>query len=106
LQLGIGIPYNNSKALPFNKLYTIGGSSSIRGYRARNSGPGTNKPSAEQQRYFQIIGGDIKLLANTELRIPLTNRIVGTALFVDAGNVWTKDSILFGPLRKIYQQFL
>ncbi len=104
LQLGIGIPYNNSRALPFNKLYTVGGSSSIRGYRARNLGPGTNKPSAEQQRYFQIIGGDIKLLANTELRIPVTNRI-GTALFVDAGNVWTKDTILFGPSGKFTSNF-
>ncbi len=98
--LGIGLPYNNSKILPYGKLYTIGGSTSLRGFRSRSLGPGTHKPTAEDQRFFQIIGGDYKFLANTELRIPIT-QLLSTALFIDAGNIWTKDTILFGPEGKL-----
>ena len=95
LQLGIGIPYSNSALLPFSKQYTIGGSSSIRGFRVRSLGPGIYKPTAEDQRVFQIIGGDFKLLLNSEIRIPITSAISG-AVFIDAGNIWTKDTLLFG----------
>ena len=105
IQIGIGLPYNNSKLLPFSKLYTIGGSSSIRGFRTRTLGPGTYKPTPGDQRFFQIIGGDYKLLGNTELRIPFTPQLSG-ALFIDAGNVWTKDTLLFGSKGKLTPQFL
>ena len=100
IQLGIGIPYNNSALLPFAKQYIIGGSSSIRGFRVRNLGPGTYRPTADDQRFFQIIGGDYKLLVNSEIRIPIT-RNLSTAIFVDAGNIWTKDTLLFGPAGKL-----
>jgi outer membrane protein assembly factor BamA len=100
LQVGIGIPYSNSALLPFSKQYIIGGSSSIRGFRVRNLGPGTYKPTADDQRFFQIIGGDYKLLLNSEIRIPLTSNL-STAVFVDAGNIWTKDTLLFGPAGKL-----
>ena len=96
LQVGVGLPYSNSSLLPFAKQYIIGGSSSIRGFRVRNLGPGTHKPSADDQRFFQIIGGDYKLLFNTEVRIPITKSL-STAVFLDAGNIWTKDTLLFGP---------
>jgi outer membrane protein insertion porin family len=105
LQVGIGLPYNNSRLLPFTKLYTIGGSSSIRGFRTRTLGPGTYKPTPNDQRFFQIIGGDYKLLGNTELRLPFTKQLSG-ALFVDAGNVWTKDTTLFGIQGQLSKKFL
>jgi outer membrane protein insertion porin family len=100
IQLGIGMPYSNSALLPFSKQYIIGGSSSIRGFRIRSLGPGTYKPTAENQRFFQIIGGDYKILFNSELRIPFTPSISG-AIFFDAGNIWTKDTLLFGPAGKL-----
>lgn len=99
MQIGIGIPYNNSAMLPFAKQYIIGGSGSVRGFRVRNLGPGTYKPTADDQRYFQIIGGDYKFLVNSEIRIPLTNSL-STAIFADAGNIWTKDTLVFGPSGK------
>ena len=89
----------------------IGGSSSIRGFRVRNLGPGTHKPSADDQRFFQIIGGDYKFLFNTEIRVPITKSL-STAVFVDAGNIWniknsktdgTEDSTQF-KFRNIYKQ--
>lgn len=104
IQIGLGMPYNNSRLLPYSKLYTIGGSSSIRGFRTRSLGPGTYKPTANDQRYFQLIGGDYKLLLNTELRIPLAGALSG-AVFIDAGNIWTKDTILFGPAAKLTKDF-
>jgi len=93
--IGVGVPYGNSRLLPYAKLYTIGGSTSLRGFRSRSIGPGTYKPTGADQRYFQLIGGDFKLLANTEIRIPITKQL-STAVFLDAGNIWTKDTILFG----------
>lgn len=105
LQVGIGMPYNNSALLPFSKQYVIGGPSSIRGFPVRTIGPGTYLPTNDDQRFFQIIGGDYKLLGNTELRIPLAGAL-GAALFVDAGNIWTKDTLLFGEKGKLKKDFL
>ncbi len=95
LQVGLGFPYNNSALLPFTKQYIIGGSSSIRGFTVRSVGPGSYRPTLEDQQFFQIIGGDYKLLANSELRFPISGRLKG-AVFADIGNIWTKDTIQFG----------
>lgn len=98
-QIGLGMPYNNSSILPFAKQYIIGGANSIRGFNVRSLGPGTYKPTAEDQRFFQIIGGDYKILANSELRVPFTS-IINGAVFVDIGNIWTKDTLTFGSAAK------
>jgi outer membrane protein insertion porin family len=37
---------------------------------------------------------------NTEIRIPITTSL-STAVFFDAGNIWTKDTLLFGPAAKL-----
>ncbi len=104
LQLGLGLPYNNSKALPFSKLYTIGGASSLRGFNAGTIGPGSLQPSALNRGLYQIIGGDIKLLFNSELRMPITKSL-SLAWFADIGNTWTKDTLLFGESGKISKDF-
>ncbi len=105
LMIGIGLPYNNSSYLPFSKQYIIGGSSSLRGFSPRTLGPGTTQASAEKQLYYPQVGGDYKLEANTELRFPLISRLKG-ALFVDAGNIWTKDTTLYGAGSKLSNTFL
>jgi outer membrane protein assembly factor BamA len=105
VQVGIGIPYNNSSLLPFSKQYVIGGPSSLRGFPVRHIGPGSYLPTEDDQRFFQIIGGDYKLLGNTELRVPLAGAL-GGAIFFDAGNIWTKDTLLFGPKGKLTKNFL
>ncbi|MGC4101963.1 translocation and assembly module lipoprotein TamL [Ferruginibacter sp.] len=104
LQVGIGIPYNNSAILPFSKQYVIGGSNSLRGFPVRTIGPGTYQPTKDDQRFFQIIGGDFKLLANTEYRFPIAGKLSG-ALFADAGNVWTKDTTIFGKAGQLTKNF-
>lgn len=99
-QLGLGFPYNNSAMLPITKQYVIGGSSLLRGFAMRSVGPGTYKPTAEDQKLFQIIGGDFKLLLNSELRFQIIGRLKGAA-FADVGNIWTKDTIMFGKAAQI-----
>ena len=51
------------------------------------------------------MGGDFKLLLNSELRFPLVGILSG-ALFVDAGNVWTRDTVLFGKAGQLKKDFL
>ncbi|MDO9374315.1 MAG: BamA/TamA family outer membrane protein [Bacteroidota bacterium] len=103
-QVGIGLPYHNSNALPFSKQYIIGGSATLRGFRSRQIGPGSYLPTAADQRYFQVIGGDYRLQLNTEVRIPLVAKLSG-AVFLDIGNIWTKDTLLFGKAGQLKKDF-
>ncbi|MEP6676463.1 MAG: BamA/TamA family outer membrane protein [Ferruginibacter sp.] len=105
LEIGIGMPYSNSALLPFSKQYIIGGANSVRGFAVRRVGPGSYLPTSSDLRFFQVIGGDYKLLANTELRFPLAGKLFG-AVFTDVGNVWTKDTTLFGTAGQIKKDFL
>lgn len=88
LFVGIGIPYGNSNSLPFTRQYFSGGSNSIRAFQARGVGPGSyQRQDNITELFLGNFTGDIKLEMNTELRWKL-NSFLGTALFVDAGNVW------------------
>ena len=81
---GVGIPYGNSIAMPFEKSFYAGGANGIRAWRARQLGPGT-LPDSILQSVDQI--GNMQLEANVEFRFPVTNIIEGAA-FIDAGNIW------------------
>lgn len=82
---GTGYAYGNSSALPFEKQFYCGGSSSLRGWQARSVGPG-DSPLNES---FSIPSqtGDTKLEANIEYRFGMFWKLEG-ALFADVGNVW------------------
>lgn len=86
---GVGIPYGNSTILPYSKQFFIGGSNSLRGFRARSLGPGSyNVADAyANSEFFPDQSGDIKLEANLEYR-PHLFSIVEGALFMDVGNIW------------------
>ncbi len=85
---GVGVPYSNSASLPYVKLFTTGGSNSIRAFQPRSLGPGAYNPPDSLRNTFNIYQtGEIKLELNLEYRIGFTSLIHG-ALFVDAGNVW------------------
>lgn len=80
--VGLGVPYGNMKALPFEEAYYCGGANDMRAWHARMLGPG----SYESERYPNSVG-DFKLEVNWEYRFKLFWLLEG-ALFVDAGNVW------------------
>lgn len=85
--LGIAYPYGNSTILPFEKRYFSGGANSMRGWTVRGLGPGSFK---NKNRDIDFINqsGDMKLDVNVEFRSHLFWKI-HSALFVDAGNIWT-----------------
>lgn len=88
---GFGYAYGNSSQLPFIKQFFIGGTNSLRGFRARSVGPGTFTEVAEPDSFLPDQSGDIKLELNTEYRYDFTSIFKG-ALFVDAGNIWLLNS--------------
>src|SRR5690606_14333348 len=55
--------------------------------------------------FFQIIGGDFKILANSELRFPISGKLMG-AVFADVGNIWTKDTLQFGPEAQLTRDWI
>lgn len=81
--VGIGVPYGNSKDLPFERSFYGGGSNGLRGWLYRTVGPGGYAPESEDIEKT----GDLQLELNAEYRFPIYN-IFNGAVFVDAGNVW------------------
>lgn len=92
---GAGLPFGNSTIMPYSQQFFIGGTNSLRGFRARSIGPGTFQPQQNSggvtAGFLPDESGDIKLEANLEYR-PHLFSIVNGALFVDAGNVWNLNS--------------
>ncbi len=101
---GIGLPYGNSKELPFIKQFFVGGNNSIRAFRSRSVGPGTFKDTANRS-FLPDQTGDIKLELNTEMRVKFT-RIIEGAVFIDAGNIWLAKESTFKPGGKFSGNFL
>lgn len=88
--LGAGYGYGNSASMPFIKEFFIGGTNSIRAYRARSLGPGTfyGGNTTLTKRFLPDQPGDIKIELNSELRFKIIS-IVRGAFFIDAGNIYT-----------------
>ncbi|MDZ7741344.1 MAG: BamA/TamA family outer membrane protein [Bacteroidota bacterium] len=83
LLMGIGIPYGNSDAIPFEKGFYGGGANGMRAWKFRSLGPGSY---INADTDFDRMG-DMKLEINAEYRFPIYSFFKG-AFFVDAGNVW------------------
>ncbi|MCJ7757818.1 MAG: BamA/TamA family outer membrane protein, partial [Gillisia sp.] len=103
--VGAGFPYGNSKELPFIKQFFVGGTNSIRAFRARSIGPGTFKQETDASSFLPDQSGDLKLELNTELRTDLFSIVKG-ALFVDAGNIWLINENPEKPGAKFSKDFL
>ncbi len=87
LGAGVAYPYGNSHILPFEKRYFAGGANGLRGWNVRSVGPGRYRSKDEAIDFINQLG-DMKLDFSVELRSHLFWKI-HSALFVDAGNVWT-----------------
>lgn len=87
---GIAIPYGNSSVVPYEKRYFSGGANSVRGWSARELGPGSYVCKDGKINFINQMG-NMKLDLSMELRTQLFSKFHG-ALFIDAGNVWnTRD---------------
>lgn len=84
---GVGLPYGNSNAMPFEKSFFAGGANGIRAWRVRELGPGTISDSSVTL-IDQI--GNLKIESNFEFRFPVTKVIEGAA-FADLGNIWNVE---------------
>lgn len=86
LFVGGAVPYNNSTTIPFEKQYFSGGANSIRAWNVRDLGPGSF--SGDTISKYPNQTGDLKLEVNFEYRFKLF-WILESALFLDAGNIWS-----------------
>ena len=84
---GVGVPYGNSKVLPFEKRFYSGGANSVRGWSVRTLGPGSYVGNNSVTNFINQCG-DIRLDLNFEYRAKLF-WVLELGAFVDAGNIWT-----------------
>ncbi len=83
---GGAFAYGNSTTIPFIKQFFNGGTNSIRAFRARSIGPGSNPPEITGG-FLPDQSGDVKLEFSTEYRAKIFS-VVNGAVFLDAGNIW------------------
>lgn len=83
--VGGAYAYGNSNSVPFERLFFVGGSNSMRGWQPRTLGPGGQLLGKLPAFPNQL--GNIRLEANVEYRVNVIGDF-GMAFFVDAGNVW------------------
>lgn len=87
---GVGFAYGNSTVMPFVKQFFAGGVNDIRAFRSRSLGPGSYYAgNVKDSGFLPDQPGDVKLQFNTEYRAKLVSVLRG-AVFLDAGNVWTR----------------
>lgn len=102
---GVGYPYGNSTTIPYVKQFYVGGSNSIRAFRARTLGPGSYNPTSQNSSFFFDQSGDIKLELNAEYRANLY-KFLNAAIFADAGNVWLVNEDPERPGGKFSKDFM
>lgn len=104
--IGAGLPYGNSRALPFEKMFFSGGSTGIRAWQVRTLGPGSLVELYKPLYPDRI--AEMKIETNFEYRFNLIKILEG-ALFFDAGNIWDiskregRDDAVF-KLNNFYNQ--
>jgi outer membrane protein assembly factor BamA len=104
--VGAGYTYGNSTEMPFIKQFFIGGTNSLRAFRARSIGPGSfNSAPTTVNSFLPDESGDIKLEINTEYRAKIYGLVKG-ALFIDAGNIWLLNENSEKPGAKFSNKFL
>jgi outer membrane protein assembly factor BamA len=84
--VGLGLPYGNTRFLPFERRFFVGGSNSLRAWRPRTIGPGgfgDDKNSISIDKT-----GEVMLQGNIEYRFNILERLLYGAWFFDAGNIW------------------
>ncbi|MDA2932159.1 outer membrane protein assembly factor BamA [Nitrospinae bacterium AH-259-F20] len=72
--------------LPAFERYFVGGTSTVRGFKLRDIGPGIGTG-----RSRRALGGDARFVLNNQVRYPLVDMInLSGVVFLDAGNVYSE----------------
>jgi outer membrane protein insertion porin family len=103
--VGAGFAYGNSSTLPTTKQFVVGGTNSIRAFRARSLGPGSYQAPLTSNSYLPDQSADLKLEFNTEYRAKIYGLMKG-ALFLDAGNIWLLNADPNKPGAEISKDFI
>jgi len=102
---GVAYPYGNSDHVPFVKQFFVGGSNSIRAFRARTLGPGSYDPRVQNASFYFDQSGDVKLELNAEYRAKIF-KFLNVAAFADAGNIWLINKDATRPGAEFSKDFL
>ncbi len=103
LMAGYGLPGKNSKtSLPYDYSFSSGGANDIRGWEARQLGPGSYLSLLDPNAVATQIG-DIRLESSVEYRFG--SGIFNHAFFADAGNTWTYRNDPLRPGSQMTNQF-
>lgn len=101
INTGIALASGSNRTLPYEKYFFAGGSNSIRAWRPRRLGPGSQAPtnflSDGSFDYKFEEPGELVLETSVESRFKLLKFIEG-AVFADAGNVWRFGTTLNSEL--------
>jgi outer membrane protein insertion porin family len=108
LRLGLTKPYGSTPTVPISERFFAGGSTTLRGFNLDCAGPLDVQPKTPESEneprrlncggpsdseYYAPLGGNALMIANLELRVPLTTNF-SFVPFYDAGNVFPTISTI------------
>jgi len=108
VRVGLTKPYGSTPTVPISERFFAGGSTTLRGFNLDCAGPldvQPKTPESESQprrlncggpsdsEYYAPLGGNALMIANLELRVPLSTSI-SFVPFYDAGNVFPTISTI------------
>jgi outer membrane protein assembly factor BamA len=116
---GLADPYSANKALPYEKFFFTGGSSSNRAWSPRRLGPGSSFPYQLDENGENVLDEEGNLIPNRnnyqfeqpgevllEMNVEYRSKLAGFfdwAFFIDAGNAWRLTEVRTnseeGPIR-------
>lgn len=115
---GLANPYGDNQALPYEKFFFTGGSSSNRAWSPRRLGPGSSFPYLLNDEGENVVDGENNLVPDRnnyqfeqpgevllEMSMEYRSKLAGSldwAFFLDAGNAWRLNEVVTtsdGPIR-------
>lgn len=84
--IGAGYAFGNSRILPFERRFFVGGGNNLRAWRPRTIGPGSFNDSSSNISIEK--SGELALQTSLEYRFDIIDERLDGAVFMDAGNIW------------------